>query len=189
MTSEVHRYKLGDIAVTVLSDGFRNAVARHLPRECQQGGPRRHARGRGPADRPHAQHLCADRAGDVRQARADRYRQRRGGVRAGQGRARPAAAQSRRRRHRPQCHRPGRDLAFPRRPRERAARRRQPAGVSQCRDQGAGDGVDVLDGRRRDEPRAERPHDGAVPQQPPGVRRARPQGDALRLGRGGRHPA
>ena len=107
-----------------------------------------------------------------------------------QGRARHAQRQSRGRRHRPQRHRRGGDLAFPRRPRERPADGRQQPGVSERRDHGARGGMEILDGRRRDEPRLQRPHDRAVRQQPPGVRRARPQGHALRLGQGdrpGRH--
>ena len=187
MAAEVHRYKVGDIEVTVLTDGFRmvpvdgNYLSNASADDLAEG-----ARGGGPADRQDEEHLFADRADDGRQARAVRHRQRRGGGGAEQERARHAQRQSRGGRHRPQRDRRGGDLAFPRRPCERPADARQQPGVSERRDQGAGERVEVLDGRRRDEPRLEGPHDRAVRQQPPGVRRARPQGHALRLGQGGR---
>ena len=57
-----------------------------------------------------------------------------------------------RRRHRSQGGRHSGDIAFPRRPRERPADRGQHAGLSQRRSVGAGGGMEVLDGRRRDEP-------------------------------------
>ena len=53
----------------------------------------------------------------------------------------------------PQCDRHGGHLAFPRRPRQRPARCQQQARVPECRSAGAGGRVEVLDGRRRDEPR------------------------------------
>ena len=59
-------------------------------------------------------------------------------------------------------------------------------GLSERRDPGAGGRVEVLDGRRRDEPRAGGAHEGLFKNNRARVRRARPQGHALRMGQGGR---
>ena len=104
MAADVHRYKVGDIEVTVLSDGFRmvpvddkylsNASADDLAKALAAAGQ--------PTDKmknTYSPIVLNDR----RQARAVRHRQRRGGVGAEQGRARHAQRQSRRRRHRSQC--------------------------------------------------------------------------------------
>ena len=81
----------------------------------------------------------------------------------------------------------GRDLAFPRRPRERPADGRRRAGVPECRGAGARHRVEVLDGRWRDEPRQGRPHGRAVQEQPQHLREGPEQeGHALRVEQGAR---
>ncbi len=91
MAGEVHRYKVGDIEVTVLSDGFRmvpvdgnylsNASAADLPKALAAAGL--------PTDKMKNTYspIVLD---DRRQARAVRHRQRRGGGGAEQERARHA---------------------------------------------------------------------------------------------------
>ena len=69
---------------------------------------------------------------------------------------RPVPDQSQSLRHRRQCHRYGHHLALPRRPHQRPAHGRQFAHLSQCRDSRAVRRAQILDGRRRDEPRVHR---------------------------------
>ena len=57
----------------------------------------------------------------------------------------------------PQCGRHRDHLALPRRPHQRPAHAGQQARVPECRNPGAGRGVEILHGRRRDEP--SRPRD------------------------------
>ena len=74
----------------------------------------------------------------------------------------------------------GGDLALPRRPHQRAADRREHAGVPQCRGAGAGGGVEIFHGRRRDEPCAGRSDADGVQECPPRVRGgAEQEGHAL----------
>ena len=96
------------------------------------------------------------------QARRHRHRHGRGQLRAQQGRCRPVPQQPQGRRHRPQPGRHRHHLALPRRPHQRPARRRQQARVPQRRDPGAGGGMEVLHGRRRDGQADQRPHEGRV---------------------------
>ncbi len=92
--------------------------------------------------------------------------------------------------HRSQDDRHRRDLALPRRSYRRAAHRRRPARVPQCRDQGAGEGIGVLAGRRQHEPRAR----GLGPRQQSSqraahLRGARRQGDCATNGAARSRPA
>src|SRR5262249_29300926 len=87
---------------------------------------------------------------------------------------------------RPEERRPPRDFAFSSRSRERPARCREQVGLPERRDTGSGRGVELLDGRRGDEPGSEGAHGRAVCEQPPGLRYARPQGAALRMEQGDR---
>ena len=97
-----------------------------------------------------------------------------------QGRQRPVRRQHGRRRLRSQGGRHGGDLALPHRPRERPVDRRRHAGISERRSAGAGDRVEILDGRRRDEPCAGGPHGGPVQEQPQRLRgRPEEEGHAL----------
>ena len=186
MAADIHRYKIGDIEVTVLSDGFRmvpldgyimNASTDEIAAALRDAGL--------PTDRMKNTYSPIVLTTGGKRVLFD----------TGNGEAALAQSngergtlnsQSRRGRHRPQHHRRRGDLAFPCRPRERPADAPTTAGVPERRDQGARGRVEVLDGRRRDEPGVQGPHDRAVRQQSPRVRRARPQGHALRLGQGGR---
>ena len=81
----------------------------------------------------------------------------------------------------------GHHLALPRRSHERPAQGRQLARLPQCRNPRAGERAQVLDGRRRDEPRAEGPHRRAVQEQSPRLFGRGVQAPAhLRVGQGGR---
>ena len=134
---------------------------RRAPSEARrEPDPQRQARGRAggagrelPAERPGRLLLPSDRCEHRLEARAHRHRQR---TRKHPDRHRDDPRQSRRRRHRSEDHRHRRDLAFPRRPHQRAAHRRRRARLSQCRDQGAGKGVGVLDRRGQRQSRAAR---------------------------------
>ena len=163
MAAEVHHYKIGDIDVTVLSDGFRmvpvdgnylsNASTYDLARALAAAGL--------PADKMKNTYspivlttggkrvLFDTGNGEAAAAQSNGER--------GTLNANLAAAGIDR-----DAHRHRGDLAFPRRPRERPADGRQQQGVSERRDQRAGGRMEFLDGRRRDEPRAEGPHDRAV---------------------------
>ena len=88
-----------------------------------------------PADRQDEEHLFADRAHDRRQAVLFDTGNGEAASAAEQGRARHAQRQSCGRRHRPQRHRPGGGLAFPRRPCERAIDAGQQPGISEGRNQ------------------------------------------------------
>jgi hypothetical protein len=76
-----------------------------------------------------------------------------------------------RRRHRSQGDRCRHHLALPLGSREWSPARRRFAGLSPCRGPGAGGRAQVLDGRRRDEPRHQGTHGRAVPEQPAGLLR------------------
>ena len=157
MAAEVHRYKVGDIDVTVLSDGFRmvpvddnylsNASTDDLARALAAAGL--------PTDKMKNTYSPIVLTTGGKRVLFDTGNGE-AALGAEQGRARHAQRQSRGGRHRPQRDRRGGDLAFPRRPRERPADARQQPGVSERRDQGARGRVEVLDGRRRDEPRLAR---------------------------------
>ena len=64
--------------------------------------------------------------------------------------------------HRPQPDRHRHHLALPRRPHQRPADGRQQAGLPERRDPGAGGGVEILHGRRRDGQADQRPHERRV---------------------------
>ena len=173
MAAEVHQYKIGDIDVTVLSDGFRmvpvdgnylsNASTDDLARALAAAGL--------PADKmKNTYSPIVLTTGGKRvlfdtgngEAAAAQSKGERGTLNANLAAAGIDRSSDRRRG----------DLALPRRPRERPADGRQQQGVSERRDSGAGERVEFLDGRRRDEPGAEGADDRAVRQQPPRVRRA-----------------
>ena len=77
-------------------------------------------------------------------------------------------------------------LPLPRRPHQRPADGRRQAGVPERRDHGAGGEWKFLIDDGEMSRQTQRPHEGRVHEHPPGVRRARPQGDAIRSGQGSR---
>ena len=152
-----YRYKVGSIEVTVVTDGANTFkfADNHVTNKSR--------------DEVNAALAAAYYEKDMMttpynpvvvntgsQARRHRHRHRRGELRAQQGRDRAVPDQPQGRRHRPQRGRRRDHLAFPRRPHQRPAHARQQAGLPECRDHGAGAGVEVLHGRRRDEPRDRR---------------------------------
>ncbi len=151
-----------------------------LHRQCEEGRGQRRAREGVPAARHVHDLLRAAGAQHRRQARGDRHRQRRAGKGQQQGRQRTVRRQHGRCRLRSEGGRHGGDFALPHRSRERPADRRRHAGVSERRSAGAGDRVEILDGRRRDEPCAGGPHAGPVQEQPQHLRgRPQEEGHAL----------
>ncbi len=163
--ADVHRYKIGDIEVTVLSDGFRKVpVDGNYLSNASADDLAKAAHGGGPADRQDEEHLFADRADDGRQARAVRHRQRRG---RGGARATTSAARSTPNLAAAGIDRNAIDVVVishfhADHVNGLLMRRQQDHGISERRDHGAGGRMEVLDGRRRDEPRLARPHDRAV---------------------------
>ena len=148
------------------------AAGRSRPQRQEGGRQRRAARAPHGAGRFHRS-VQSDRRQHRPKPCAHRYRHGRGGVPVDQGIERPVDDQSGRRRHRPQGDRYRHHLALPRRSCERPAQGRQFAGLPECRNSGAGGRAQVLDGRRRDEPRAQGPHGRSVQEQSPGVLRRR----------------
>ena len=90
-----------------------------------------------------------------------------------------------RRRNQSESDRPHRHLAFPSRPHQRHQGQGQRARLPQCRDHGAGGGMELLDGRRQSQRRAggSKTH---LPQPAPHIFRYREERDAFRTGSGGR---
>ena len=176
-----YRYKVGDVQVTVISDGVNtfplgdsfvlNAKKDEVAAALEKG---LHAEGQG-------QHPVRT-AGDQfrRQADRPRHRQRSGRLCIEQGRRRPIRHQHGRGRLRSEERRHGGDLAFPWRPHQRPAQRRRNARVRQRRSAGAVRRVEILHGRWRNGQADRRAHAGRVQERPPRVRgRAQEEGDAL----------
>ena len=150
-TPGIYRYRIGTFELTALYDGIwyrpiTDKFIRNAPfAEVGARTRRRLYAGRQAGDAVHD----ADR--QYRQkAGAHRYRHRRPDRALG----RRVARQSRRRRHRSEGGRPHRHLAFPSRPHQRHQGQGQRPRLPQCRDHGAGGGMEFLDGRRQLERRA-----------------------------------
>ncbi len=183
-----YRYKVGSIEVTAVTDGARtfplpDTFVKNAPKDAVSACNRRRLRGEGQG--VGTVHAC--RREYRRQAGRDRYRQRTGSIRGDQGCRRPVPHQSRRRGHRPGHGRYGDPLALPRRSHQRPAHGRQQGSVPERGDDGAGDRMEVLVGRRRNEQGGcGQPAGRQLQEHPQGVRRAGQQGDAIRRGQGAR---